>query len=356
MLTQLRLLSKATFGLCLASAAAFAGTVAPDLNSLSGNTVVQVIVSLNSGQNPSPASMLGVVNLTALPSAIVAQTTASAAIALSTDPAVSHVSINHVMVGSGSLVYDYLPETIQPTSAPYNGTATVGSFGSGIGVAVIDSGINNTNQDLMGNGLSGRGNNATFRVTYAQSFIPYETTTNDLYGHGTHVAGIIAGDGTNSYGSAYSNDIHGVAPDAHLINLKVIDQNGVSNDAEVIQAIQTAIALKNNFNIKVINLSVGRPAFESYTVDPLDQAVEQAWAAGITVVVAAGNGGRPEPGFHHERLRHYRSSRQRSSGHHRGRHEHGRHCDAHRRSDDELQLEGSDDGRFSCKARSGRSR
>src|SRR6202789_2295624 len=304
MSTQLRLLSKAALGLFLAGAAAFAGTVAPDLNSLSGNTVVQVIVTLNSGQTPAPVNMLGVVNLTSLPSAIVAQTTASAAIALSTDPAVSHVSVNHVMVGSGSLVYDYLPETIQPTSAPYNGTATVTSFGSGIGVAVIDSGINTTNQDLMGSGLSGRPNNLTTRVSYSQSFIPYETTTNDLYGHGTHVAGIIAGDGTNSSncssisvcGSTYSNDIHGVAPSAHLINLKVIDQNGISNDAEVIQAIQTAIALQNNFNIKVINLSVGRPAFESYTVDPLDQAVEQAWEAGITVVVAAGNGGRPEPG------------------------------------------------------------
>jgi len=298
MSTKLRLLSKATLGLLVAATASFAGTVAPDLNSLSGNTVVQVIVSLQGTQTPNPMNMLGVVNLTSLPltNAIVVQTTAAGALALSNDPAVNHVAVNHVMVGSGSLVYDYLPETIQPVSAPYNGTATVGSFGSGIGVAVIDSGINSTNMDLMGSGLSGRANNLTARVSYSQSFIPYETTTNDLYGHGTHVAGIIAGDGTNSYGAAYSNDIHGVAPAAHLINLKVIDQNGLSNDAEVIQAIQTAIQLKNNFNIRVINLSVGRPAFESYTVDPLDQAVEQAWAAGITVVVAAGNGGRPEPG------------------------------------------------------------
>ena len=103
----------------------------------------------------------------------------------------------------------------------------------------------------------------------------------------------------------YSNDIHGVAPAAHLINLKVIDQNGLSNDAEVIQAIQTAIQLKNNFNIQVINLSLGRPVFESYTVDPLYQAVEQAWEAGITVVVAAGNGGRPGARSHHQRLRHH---------------------------------------------------
>src|SRR6185312_4715502 len=90
MSTQLRLLSKATLGLSLACATAFAGTVAPDLNSLSGNTVVQVIVSLNGAQTPSAANMSGVVNLTSLPAAIVAQTTAANAIALSTDPAVSH--------------------------------------------------------------------------------------------------------------------------------------------------------------------------------------------------------------------------------------------------------------------------
>ena len=63
-------------------------------------------------------------------------------------------------------------------------------------------------------------------------------------------------------------------------------------DSQVIAAIQRAIQLKTQYNIRVINLSLGRAVFESYTVDPLDQAVEQAWAAGIVVVVAAGNNGR----------------------------------------------------------------
>ena len=88
-------------------AASFAGTIAPDLNALSGGSVVQVIVGLNSSQTPAPAAMGGVVQLTSLPNAIVAQTTAAAAIALGNDPAVSHVSINHVMVGSGTPLYDY---------------------------------------------------------------------------------------------------------------------------------------------------------------------------------------------------------------------------------------------------------
>ena len=79
---------------------------------------------------------------------------------------------------------------------------------------------------------------------------------------------------------------------ANLVNLRVLDENGEGNDADVIAAIQKAIALKDKYNIRVINLSLGRGVFESYTLDPLCQAVEQAWKAGIAVVVAAGNEGR----------------------------------------------------------------
>jgi serine protease AprX len=69
-------------------------------------------------------------------------------------------------------------------------------------------------------------------------------------------------------------------------------QNGQGTDASVIAAIYQAIAVKNTYNIRVMNLSLGRPVFESYKVDPLCQAVEAAWKAGIVVVVAAGNDGR----------------------------------------------------------------
>jgi serine protease AprX len=73
--------------------------------------------------------------------------------------------------------------------------------------------------------------------------------------------------------------------------LRALDQNGQGAESQVIAAIQTAIQLKK-YNIRVINLSLGRPVYESYTLDPLCQAVEQAWKAGIVVVVAAGNEGR----------------------------------------------------------------
>src|SRR5206468_11883701 len=84
----------------------------------------------------------------------------------------------------------------------------------------------------------------------------------------------------------------GIAPNVNLIDLRVLDQNGVGSDSGVILAIETAIALRWQYNIRVINLSLGRPVYESYKLDPLCQAVEAAWQAGIVVVVAAGNDGR----------------------------------------------------------------
>ena len=111
----------------------------------------------------------------------------------------------------------------------------------------------------------------------------------------THVAGLIAGNGASSTGSKYSRTFEGIAPQANIINLRVLDQNGQGTDSSVIAAIGAAINLKPLFNIRVINLSLGRPVYESYTLDPVCQAVENAWKNGIVVVVAAGNNGRYQP-------------------------------------------------------------
>jgi serine protease AprX len=158
--------------------------------------------------------------------------------------------------------------------------------GTGVGVAVIDSGVYN-HPDLNTYDQS------SSRIVYSQSFVPGDTSTNDAYGHGTHVAGIVGGNGASSgSGSGYTTEYQGIAPNAQIINLRVLDQNGSSNDSVVIAAIDQAIQLQSTYNIRVINLSLGRPVFESYTMDPLDQAVEAAWKAGIVVVVAAGNSGR----------------------------------------------------------------
>ena len=156
-----------------------------------------------------------------------------------------------------------------------------GLTGSGVAVAVVDSGIT-PDPDFT----TGSGN----RIVYSEAFGLNGTT--DRYGHGTHVAGIIAGDGRMSACPGCTRSFLGIAPAASLVNLRVLNDAGVGSDSAVIAAIGRAIELKDRYNIRVLNLSLGRPVYESYHDDPLCQAVEAAWRAGITVVVAAGNSGR----------------------------------------------------------------
>jgi serine protease AprX len=163
-----------------------------------------------------------------------------------------------------------------------------GILGTGVGIAVIDSGIQSTT-DLLDSSVN---SSNVSRIVYSESFVPGSPSTTDAYGHGTHVAGIAAGNGAASTGTNFFKTFIGMAPNAKLINLRVLDGNGAGTDSAVIAAINRAIQLKNQYYIRIINLSLGRPVFESYTQDPLCQAVEQAWKQGIVVVVAAGNQGR----------------------------------------------------------------
>ncbi|HUV97547.1 MAG TPA: S8 family serine peptidase, partial [Acidobacteriaceae bacterium] len=205
---------------------------------------------------------------------------ASALADIAADPDVAYISPDRPVHATGTTtitpVLDYHTDTINAPAAWNQGLD-----GSGIGVAVIDSGIASVNDLTAAN------------VVYSEDFTGDTTNgANDMYGHGTHVAGIIAGNGASSTGSNYFYTFNGIAHNAKLIDLRVLDANGSGSDSEVIAAIQRAIQLKDTYNIRVINLSVGRGVFESYTQDPLCQAVEQAWQAGIVVVVSAGNMGR----------------------------------------------------------------
>src|SRR6266446_5544763 len=121
--------------------------------------------------------------------------------------------------------------------------------GTGIGIAVIDSGVSSI-YDLNTD------DNLSSRIVYSQSFVSGDSSTADAFGHGTHIAGIIAGNAYTSSTSNYRGVYRGIAPEA-----------------------------------KIINLSLSRGVYESYTLDPLCQAVESAWRAGIVVVAAAGNMG-----------------------------------------------------------------
>ncbi len=152
----------------------------------------------------------------------------------------------------------------------------LGFDGKGVGVALIDSGVTAWHDDLDSD-----------RVVHFQDFVNFRATHYDDYGHGSHVAGIIAGNGKASGG-----DIKGIAPKASLIVLKALDGSGGGFTSNVLAAIDYAIANRDTYNIRVINLSVSAGVYESYRKDPLTLAAKRAVDAGIVVVAAAGNLGR----------------------------------------------------------------
>jgi serine protease AprX len=200
---------------------------------------------------------------------------------LANDPNVSYITPDRTQKMTANPATEEFATAVEADVA----AAQFALDGTGVGVAVIDSGIA-VHPDL--NDASG-----VSRVVYSQSFVAGDPATSDEYGHGTHVAGLIGGTGIGSgNGHGYAAKYAGIAPNVNFINLRVLDQNGSGTDSQVIAAIEQAIALQSTYNIRVINMSLGRPIFESYTLDPVDQAVEAAWKAGIVVVVAAGNGGR----------------------------------------------------------------
>ena len=189
--------------------------------------------------------------------------------------------------------------TLERTGAAIAATVASQAFGltgKGIGVAVIDSGITAWHDDLYLTGPESP--RADPRIVHFKDFttevspnIWASDQASDGYGHGTHVAGTIAGNGFDSDGART-----GVAPEANLVGLKVLDAEGHGYLSDVIAAIDYAIAVKDLYNIRVINLSVASGVFESYDTDPLTLAARRAVDAGIVVVAAAGNLGETADG------------------------------------------------------------
>ncbi len=159
--------------------------------------------------------------------------------------------------------------------------------GKGVTVGVVDSGSSYYQWDLVAP-------DGTKRVIASPDFTQGQQTIQlvDVCGHGTHVAGIIGGNGIASTGPLCTQTYYGIAPQADIASVRVLDQNGASSVSVVLAGLQWVIANKTAYNIRVVNLSLGHPVGESYTTDPLCQAVEAAWKAGIVVVCAAGNNGR----------------------------------------------------------------
>src|SRR5262245_32408824 len=139
------------------------------------------------------------------------------------------------------------------------GRQTLGYDGSGVGVAVIDSGITTWHDDLTRTGVP-----VLQRVDQFVDFVNGRSTPYDDYGHGTHVAGIIAGNGFDSDGARA-----GIAPGAHLVALKVLDAAGRGRISDVIAALDYVVAHKAEHNIRIANLSIATGVYESFHLDPL---------------------------------------------------------------------------------------
>jgi serine protease AprX len=187
---------------------------------------------------------------------------------LAADPDTERVSVDAI-VNAHKALSSLLGTELLPDS---------GTTGTGVRVAVIDSGLEPTS-DIASTRVLG-----FYDLTRNDSIVP--TTAYDDYGHGTHVTGLIAGNGANSNGFYM-----GIAPGASLLLLKVLDKNGSGYTSDVIQAIDYILANQQTLRINIINLSLGHPIFESAATDPLVLAVQKATRAGIIVVVAAGNYG-----------------------------------------------------------------
>jgi serine protease AprX len=158
-----------------------------------------------------------------------------------------------------------------------------GITGLGVSVAVIDSGLDDL--DGIDQNIQGENN----RILAWVDFVAGKHKPVDKNGHGTHIAGIIANSQVGEDG-----DWNGIAPGVNLVGVRVLDKNGFGTYEQVIKGIQWVIDHKDEYNIRVINLSIVSLVQSPYWADPLNQAVMQAWANDIVVVVAAGNGG-PNP-------------------------------------------------------------
>jgi serine protease AprX len=155
--------------------------------------------------------------------------------------------------------------------------------GTGIGIAVLDSGIDTGHRVFLD-----RDNDV--RVVYSKDFTG-EGRTDDPFGHGTHVASIAAGNGRIARA-----EYVGIAPNANIINLRVLNSQGTGRVSYILGGLEWVYQNRAAYNIRVVNLSLGTAAVESYKNDPVCKAVRRLVDAGIVVVAAAGNNGKDAAG------------------------------------------------------------
>ncbi|HEV3398200.1 MAG TPA: S8 family serine peptidase [Actinomycetes bacterium] len=180
---------------------------------------------------------------------------------------------------SDSTIKSVYPKVVKADTAWKRGIT-----GRGVTVAVLDTGVAPGLPDLAGRLVQVR-NDQTGRTEPCKN-LSGELDCNDRYGHGTFIAGLVAGNGASSGGKW-----KGVAPEASILSVKAAGADGSADVSNILAAIQWVVSFKDQYNIRVLNLSLGTDSTQDWKTDPLNYAVERAWEAGMTVVVAASNEG-----------------------------------------------------------------
>ncbi|HSH04406.1 MAG TPA: S8 family peptidase [Anaerolineae bacterium] len=206
-----------------------------------------------------------VVSELAIIDGVAAELTADQWAAVQADARITRAMADHAVTAQGSSnpTVDY-PQVIGVQQAWYEGYD-----GDGIGVAVVDSGVKQS-------GLS-----------IAARFDAVEDGSNkpDPHGHGTYLANIIADKHTDENGS------RGVAPGAHIIDVRVLNDQAQGTYIDLLEGLDWILAHKDEYNIRVANLSLSAGVGSPYWANPVNEAVEELWVNGIVVLAAAGNGG-----------------------------------------------------------------
>jgi serine protease AprX len=255
-------------------------TLSGDLVRLRGDRVRLIVQPASDGNVSSLRGRLRGIVRRELEGSVALEVSRAEFEAMSNDSALAHISAD-VPVFSDMAITN----KVTGASSMWQGTsgllglfATAGYDGSGIGVAVVDSGISPHSA-------------LDSRVVARVNLVSWEgATSGDPYGHGTHVAGIIAG---NTSAAKYVTPAFagGSAPGVKLIDVRVLGATGVGYTSDVIAGIDWAVANRSKYGIRVINLSLGHAVSEPAAIDPLCRAVARAVQAGVTVVASAGNYG-----------------------------------------------------------------
>ena len=279
--------------------------VSPDIREMmaqdatGGKKKIEVIIQAKNADNPALRSLIEENNVRLNDrigdsDTLVVKMSLNAVEQLSKSGLVNYMSpdreiktLGHIENTSGAAAMRSQPALNNRPAYTLDGSGVNGfAGGSAIGIAVVDSGIMTAHKAFTEG-------STTSRVVYSQNFVTTTTSTDDDYGHGTHVAAIAAGSASRD-----SNAYRGIAPKAKITNLKVLNAQGTGKTSYLLNALSWLITNSANtaYNIKVVNLSLGTPAIDSYLNDAVCQKVEQLNSKGILVVAAAGNNGKKSNG------------------------------------------------------------